>query len=830
MLYPISASYDVSSNGIVLKLYNDETEKIERWLDSDFKAYFLTKSKPNIGWKSIIKKEIVKKYDALHDKHIDVWKITVDNPRAIKNSHDMEDARENHINFFQSYIYDNDIKMGMPYAKEKGELVLQDDQDAQYRMQEILNLFKLSEEEKEVFEKWLSLLEYPAPDFKRASLDIEVFNKGEAKIPDSRTSVLPILTVCVATNRGEKIAYVLVQEDKQMSEIPDNTNEILFFTEEREMILALFKKLNEYPFILTFNGDDFDLRYLYHRALRLGIPELKVPIEVRERICMLKNAVHIDLYKFFSIKAMKVYAFKNKYKDIKLDTVAKALLGKGKIEGDTKWVAEMTYHDLIKYCMNDALITLELTTFNDNLAMNLILILERISRLPIENVSRKSVSSWIRSFMLYEHRQRDIIVPTSKEIKEVKGQIKSSAIIKGKKYKGAIVFDPISGTYFRVFVLDFASLYPSIIKVYNIGYSTVNCPHESCKSNTMGELPHWMCTKNRSLESLLIGSLKDLRVSWYKKKAKPEDEGGVSDEKLRKWYSVVEQSVKVIMNASYGVFGSESFVLYCPPAAEEITAIARYIILKTAKKAQELGLEVLYGDTDSIFIKDPPKEKLDKLIEWTQNEFGIDFEVDKIYRYVCLSGRKKNYLGVTTRGDIDVKGMTGKKKHTPPIIRNAFDKTKSILQKVETPEQLEKAKGEIIFLVRNVHSTLKNREWEKIEDLSFNVTLSKELKEYQKTTPQHVKAALKLKNQGYDIGAGSNITYVKTLKRVRIKTGYKYEDDVKPVELAKKEEVNVAKYIAFLKSTFEQLLDPLGMDFNENVLGLTKLIHWMPQS
>jgi len=695
-------------------------------------------------------------------------------------------------------------------------------------MQEILSLFKLSEEEKEVFEKWLSLLEYPAPDFKRASLDIEVLNKDKNKFPDSRTSILPVLTACIATNRGEKIAYVLVQEDRQISRIPDNVNEILFFTKEDEMILALFEKLNEYPFIITFNGDDFDLRYLYYRALRLGIPELKIPIEVRERICMLKNAVHIDLYKFFSIKAMKIYAFKNKYQDIKLDTVAKALLNKGKIVGDTKWVGEMTYHDLIKYCMNDALITLELTTFNDNLAMNLILVLERISRLPIENVSRKSVSSWIRNFMLYEHRQRNIIIPTSEEIKEVKGQIKSSAIIKGKKYKGAIVFDPVSGTYFLVLVLDFASLYPSIIKVYNIGYSSVNCPHEECKSNTIGELPHWMCTKNRSLESLLIGSLKDLRVSWYKKKAKPADEGGVSNDKLRKWYSVVEQSVKVIMNASYGVFGSESFVLYCPPAAEEITAIARYIISKTAEKAQEeFGLEVLYGDTDSIFIRDPPKEKLDELIEWTQNEFGIEFEVDKIYRYVCLSGRKKNYLGVTLKGDVDVKGMTGKKKHTPPIIKNAFNEVKLILKEVKTPDQLEKAKGEIISLVRHVHLILKNREWTKIEDLSFNITLSKGLDEYKKTTPQHVKAALKLKDQGYSVEAGSNITFVKTLKRVKIKTGYKYENDVKPVELAKKEEVNVAKYIEFLKSTFEQLLDPMDISFDENILGLTKLVNWM---
>jgi len=819
----VSASYNPDVNGIGLKLYNDETEKMEIWVDSSFKAYFLTKMKPSLTWKSIIKKELVTKYDALRDKNIKVWKVTVNNPRAVKNSHDINDARENHIKFFQCYIYDNDIKMGMPYKRKNGILEFQIDQDAQDRIQQILSCedFEgLSQEDREIFEKWASLLEYPAPDFKRASLDIEVMNKDEKKIPNPENSILPVLAACISTNRGERIAYILIQEGKRIEKIPDNVDKVMFFTEEAKMLLAIFEKINEYPFIITFNGDDFDLRYLYHRALRFGLPELKIPIIVRERICMLKNAVHIDLYKFFFIKAMRIYAFKAKYKDVKLDTVAKALIGKGKITGEEKWVGKMSYHDLIKYCMNDANITLELTTYNNNLVMNLILMLERISRLPIENVSRKSVSNWIKSFMLYEHRQRNILIPTPEEIKAVKGQTISEAVIKGKKYKGAIVFDPISGTHFSVLVLDFASLYPSIFKVYNLGYSTINCPHPECKSNTVGELSHWICKKNRALESLLIGSLRDLRVFWYKKKAKDKS----LNEKLKTWYSVAEQSIKVIMNASYGVFGAESFIFYCPPVAEETTAIARYIISKTAEHAQEIGIEVLYGDTDSIFIKKPSEEKLKELIEWTQEKYGIEFEVDKEYRYVCLSGRKKNYLGVTIKGDVDVKGLTGKKKHTPKIIKDVFNETKEVLKEVETLEQIEVSKGKIIALLRTIYSTFKHREWKNMEDLSFNVTVTRELDEYKKTTPQHVKAARMLKAQGYDVEAGMNISFVKTNKKL---TG---GVTVKPVELAKRTEVDVSKYVEFLKSTFEQILEPLNISFEEDILGVTRLVKWMKKA
>lgn len=821
MLYPVSASYDPKMNGIILRLYNDETEKIETWVDTEFKPYFLTKMKPNIGWKSIVKKEFVTKYDALMDKDIKVWKITVDNPNAVKNSHDMQSARENHIKFFQCYIYDNDIKMGMPYLREDGNLKLQVDQDSENRIGEILGHFKgLSDEELKIFKKWANLLEYPAPDFKRASLDIEVMNEDINKIPNPEIAILPILTVCIFTNKGERIAYVLIQEGKKVENIPDNVDRVVFFTDEDKMLISIFDKMNEIPFIITFNGDDFDLKYLYYRALRLGIPELKIPIIARGKICMLKNGVHIDLYKFFQIRAMKIYAFKSKYKEASLDSIGKALINKGKLKCGEKWVAEMNYYDLIKYCMTDAEITLELTTYNDNLVMNLITMLERISRLPIENVSRKSVSSWVRSFMYYEHRQRNIIIPTPEEIKAVKGQTASVAIIKGKKYKGATVFEPVSGTHFNVLVLDFASLYPSIFKVYNIGYSTINCPHEECKSNKVGELPHWICTKNKALESLLIGSLRDLRVFWYKQKAKPE---AISNKKLRQWYSVAEQSIKVILNASYGVFGSDSFVFYCPPVAEEITAIARYIISKTAEHAQEIGIDVLYGDTDSIFVKDPPKDKLEELIKWTQETFGIEFEVDKIYKYVCLSGRKKNYLGITTRGEIDVKGLTGKKSHTPPIIRSAFNDVEKILKEVETPEQLKIAKKEITELVRSIYKIFKNREWENMDDLSFNVTLSRELDDYKKTTPQHVKAARMLQKQGYDVESGTIIKYVKTNKKVAGVT-------VKPVELAKIYEINIAKYISFLKSTFEQILDPLNVDFDEDILGVTKLVNWMEKA
>lgn len=833
MLYILSASYNVNLNALTLRLYNDETEKIEDWNDADYKAYFLSKNQIE-NTKGISSQIPIIKYDALHDKNVDLWKVSMDNPALIKAFKDMPETWENHIKFFLGYIYDNNIKMGMPYRREGSNIVFNEDAEAKKRIDSIINLFNLRNEEKEIYKNWAELMEYPAPNFKRISLDIEVWNNVDNKIAVPEQALNPVIAACLVDNKGKKIALVLLREGMKFESIPPNVDKIEFFGSEKELLERIFSIINEYPMLLTFNGDEFDLPYLYFRGIRLGIEDSKIPIEVKRdsngkiNISMLDNGIHIDLHKFFFIKAMKTYAFGNKYKEVSLDSVSKALLGRGKIVTN-KSFNDLNYYELVNYCMGDAELTTDLTTYDDNVVMNLILMVQRISRLPIENSSRKNVGSWIRNFMTYEHRRRNYLIPSSDEIKSMKGSTESSALIKGKKFKGAIVFDPEGGVHFIVLVLDFASLYPSIIKLYNIGYATVNCPHEECKTHTIGELSHWICIKNVSMESELIGSLRDLRVSWYKKKAKDKN----LPKAMMNWYKVAEQSIKVIMNASYGVFGDDSFIYYCPPSAEEITAIARYITSSTAKKANEIGLHVTYGDTDSIFIKNPDQEKLKELIAWTKETFGIEFEIDKRYRYVCLSGRKKNYFGVLEDGTVDVKGLTGKKKHTPIIIKNTFEEVKKILSEIHNEEEMTIGKGKIVKLLKDVTMKLKKREWSDMKDIAFNVTMSKEPEAYDKTLPQHVKAAKMLTDKGYSVTANTNVSFVKIVRKETVtsqKTGkktLKMVEDIRPVELANRDEVDIDKYIEFLKSTFEQILDPMNVSFDKEVLGISEISDWL---
>jgi len=842
--YIVSATYDGRAGKAVIKLYEPVSRQIYFWYDNtghqpycltNLSQYELEKINRVIQHPGFDRFEMVEKFDPLLDKKVSITKIVTKDPLAIggrptgcirdiipEDFPNVSDAPvapqeikvwESTIKYYQSYIYDRKLLPGMMYEIRDGSLFLKGLEEADRTVNHIRGTFKdATDEELEFVDEWARLLEYPAPKFRRVALDIEVLAPIPTRMPDPREAACPVVCVSLYSSDGFKKVLLMRRDGVRegVKYLPADVK-IETFDSEEKLIRSVIDALWDYPFVLTFNGDDFDLRYLFHRALNLGIRRSEIPIEVGKRSCLLSYGIHIDLYKFFFNRSIQIYAFNNRYRDVTLNDIGKALIGLEKVPL-SKTFGELTYTELAEYCLRDSEITFKLTSFEDELVMKLILVLTRISSMPMEDVSRQGVSRWIRNFLQREHRKRNMLIPSPKDILTAKGQTATKAIIKGKKYKGAIVVEPVPGAYFNVAVMDFPSLYPSIIKVWNLGYQSILCPHPECRSNIVPGTPHWVCTKKRALESLLIGSLRDLRVQWYKPRTK--DKSLSAD--LRSWYNITQGALKVILNASYGVFGAESFDLYCPPVAEATAAIGRHSITRILNKAEQLSIQVLYGDTDSLFLKNPSKQQTEELAHWTEHELKMSLDVDKVYRYAVFSSRKKNYLGVFEDGTVDVKGLTGKKKHIPLFIKKAFDRMKDRLAQVKSPADFERAKKDIGEIVRECYMQLKRREWQNLNELAFNVALGEEIGHYTKTTPQHVKAAKILQENGAELKAGDLISFVKTTR----------EPHVKPVELATKSEVDVDKYVAYLHSTFDQVLDALGLDFDE-IIGLTKLERFM---
>ena len=823
----VSATYDNITRTAVLKFYEPTSQKLILWHDeTGHKPYCYSRLSPDEldflqERDDILEIKTVKRHDLMKDEEVNMSKITVADPLTIggtagdKSIRNIIETWESDIKYYENYLYDRALIVGKYYEIIDGKIKPHDleiSSDVRLALKSLLwdkvdseNMVD-PKEFKELISDWADLLNQPIPRIKRLSVDIEV-EAEIGRIPDPKIAEKKVTAIGLKGTDGFDQIFVLRTDgtDEGVNELDQNIR-IVFYEQnkEKEMILDAFKIIEEFPFVLTYNGDEFDLPYLFNRAERLGIKNENNPLYMMKDSATLKHGVHLDLYRTLSNRSFQIYAFSQKYTDFSLNSVSKALLNKEKIDYGLEF-DQLSLYQTANYCYNDALLTYELTSFNNDLLMDLLVIIARIGRMPIDDIARMGVSQWIRSLLYYEHRQRNALIPKREELERRSEGVSSNAVIKDKKYRGGLVIDPKEGIHFDVVVMDFASLYPSIIKVRNISYETVRCSHDECKKNTIPQTNHWACTKRNGLTAIIIGSLRDLRVNYYKSLSKQE----TLTEEQRQQYTVVSQALKVILNASYGVMGAEIFPLYFLPAAEATTAIGRYTILETIKKCEEIGIEVIYGDTDSLFIKKPTEEQIHKVIEQAKKDHGVDLEIDKVYRYCVLSNRKKNYLGVTKAGTVDVKGLTGKKSHTPPFIRKLFYELIDVLSKVQTVTDFEQAKKEITNKIATCAKKVESKEIP-LQDLTFNVMISKAPSEYVKTVPQHIRAA-RLLESIREVKKGDKISYVKILNK----------PGVKPVEMAKKEEIDSKKYMEFMEATLDQITSSMDLDF-QTMLGKPK--------
>ena len=817
----ISANYNNQQKAVVLKFYDPISHKIVLWTDkTGHKPYCFSKMSPaELDFLSersdVISIKEVTKIDPLEDKTITVSKILVSDPLAIggtqtdKSIRNIVEAWEADIKYYENYLYDNSLIVGKYYRIENDKLTPHDfkiSDETRLSLKSMLwdKLGDLNIPDHEQFMRnvsdWADLLNQPVPKLRRISLDIEVESEEKNRLPDAKTAVGKVTAVGFESSDKLKQVFVLRRND-----ISEGTNDLApdikvrFYDEDNEkgMIEDVFNLIKDYPLLITYNGDGFDLPYLYNRADRLGIDKNTNPLYMMRDSATLKEGVHLDLYRTLSNRAFQIYAFGQKYTDFSLNSVSKGLLNEQKLDYGVE-IDKMTLYQIGKYCQNDAYLTYKLTSFNDDLLMNLLVVISRIGRMPIDDISRMGVSQWIRSLLYYEHRKNNMLIPRREEIDKRSTEVKNDAVIKDKKYRGGLVVEPKEGIHFDVTVMDFASLYPSIIKVKNLSYETVRCSHTECKKNMIPQTNHWVCTKKNGLTSVLIGSLRDLRVNYYKNMAKNQN---LTNEE-RQLYTVVSQALKVILNASYGVMGAQIFPLYFLPAAEATTATGRHIILDTIEKCRELNVDVLYGDTDSIFVKNPTEQQMQTIINQAKNNHGVELEVEKEYRYVVLSDRKKNYLGVTKNGKVDVKGLTGKKSHTPAFIKSLFYDILDILAEVKTNDEFKNAKSKISSKIAECSRKIQAKEIP-LSELAFNVMLSKSLNEYTKTIPQHIRAAKQLESVR-EIKKGDRISYVKIINK----------PGVRPVEMAKQSEIDSSKYMEFMQSTLDQITSSMNMDFD----------------
>jgi len=841
----LDVQYNGQLNLAQLVFYHEESKSLYRWNDTTgHLPYLITmmsresieKIDAVVNSPDFVKIEPVTKYLPIEEEEKELLQVFGSNPLAIGGTgtsfrNYIFPSYEADIRYHFNYVADRQLTPGTYYKVKDGNLYPIEQDIGEVKDELLAEFAEENDEEIEMLNEYMPLLFQPIPDILRCAYDIEVGSE-EGRLPNTRTTTDQVISIALADSEGRKICWVLNRPEVDQEYDHDEVI-ILHFDDEREMLEDFFNIVNKYPIVLSFNGDNFDSPYLMNRAQKLGMNYNDIPLRKKGRSdTTFDDALHIDLHLFFRQASIRIYAFGARYESASLDELSTTLLGEGKLEHPDVWINEMDLKTLVKYNVKDAELTLQLTQFDNNVVLNLIFILMRISKMPIFDFTRTAVSGWLQMWLIYEHRKRNFLIPTKEDILTAKGDsARSSAIIDGKKFQGAIVLDPQPGIWWDVHVLDFASLYPSIIKTRNLSYETILCNHEECKNNIVPEVGHYTCTKRVGLFAIILGFVRDTRVKWFK----PRSSDDTLSDLDRRNNQVIQSSLKVLINAGYGVFGSEAFDFYCPPVAESTTAYARDAIRSTKNFVeQDQGVKVLYGDTDSVFLHQPTEQQIDELLQWGIDNVGVELGTDYIFRYVVFSDRKKNYFGITKKGNIIVKGLMGKKSNTPQIVRDQFTEILEILRNVHEKEEFVRARQQIVSKLQNMVQRLENGDFEPSE-ISIRMTLSKRLKDYSTWTQTIQAAAQLIGDDSYqeEITEGTSIEFIKVRRPYRIvipdtdqlafSAGEVHKVSVKPVQLVDpNEDIDGKPVIEIAESTFSQILSSIGSSWNE-VMGIKSL-------
>jgi DNA polymerase I len=409
------------------------------------------------------------------------------------------------------------------------------------------------------------------PDLKVMAFDCEMLSHGGVPIPNKD----PIIIISIATGADET-TFLSVGEDK----------------DDRRVIADFISFIHEYDpdVIVGYNTDEFDWQYLKTRAekfkLRLTIGRDESPAKfsagggVKEvRIFGRSN---VDLYKVVKrdISELSVKT---------LDNVADymGVMRKSERVQVQGWDMARYWNDpelrrvLFDYSKADVVSTWGVA----ERLLPLQFEFARIVRQPLDDVSGMGRGRQVESLLVAEAYKINEIVPA-------KGGGSGS-------YAGGFVLFPKPGVHEDVLSLDFSSMYPSIMISYNISPDTVMSPDET--PTEFYEAPETQYRFRKHPD----GFFKIILTNLIERRRAVREQMTHMDKGSRDFtiLDVHQNAIKILTNAFYGYTGWHAAKWYRKECAEATTAWGRTIIQDAVERAEKHGLEVIYGDTDSLFVK-----------------------------------------------------------------------------------------------------------------------------------------------------------------------------------------------------------------------------------
>ena len=522
--------------------------------------------------------------------------------------------------------------------------------------------------------------------------------------------------------------------------------------DEAGMLRRMVEVIRGYQpdYLLGYYSDGFDFLYLKARAEQLGVKlglgmdgsSLKVRFGMGGRARIL-GIPHIDVCKF--IKTTMAETLKLDAYD--LDSVAYELLGEKKhemlLEQIGKAWEQGELRKLCEYNLRDAYLTLQLFL---KIQHNFHELVKLIGLMPFE-VCRLSYGQLVENYLIKRAREFGEIVQNKPAHAEI-------AARRYESYQGAFVMQPVPGLYEDVVMLDYRSLYPSIIIAKNIAPSSLNLGggYQTPEIGNQKRVYHFDDGKHAFIPQVI----KDIVVRRGRIKEILKQE---PDNQVLKARS---QALKTLANSAYGMFGFFGARYYSRECAESITAFGRMYIQETIEEARKEGFNVVYADTDSccMVLEDKTLEDAKSFLKAINKELPefMELELEKFYTrgiFVAKKGEgagaKKKYALLDAAGKLKIVGFETVRKDWSLIARETQS---HVLEMILLEGRHEHALAFVKEAIQRIQQ-------KKIENKKMVILtqLKMEIDDYRQVGP-HVAVAKRLRQQGFEVRAGSLIRFI----------------------------------------------------------------------
>jgi DNA polymerase I len=560
------------------------------------------------------------------------------------------------------------------------------------------------------------------PELRVLAFDIEVYAKRGSPLAERD----PVIIIAVKTSSGEEKVFTATEKGAGRFDDRDAIAEFVDYV-----------RTFDPDIIVGYNSNHFDWPYLMARSRIVGVKldlGRRVGAEPTTSVhghVSIPGRLNVDLYDY----AEEMHEIKIKT----LEEVAEYLGVMKKSERvlidwweiPKYWEDERKRSLLIRYALDDVRATYGLAEKLLPFAIQL----SYVTGVPLDQVGAMSVGFRLEWYLMRAAYDMGELVPNRVERA-------------GETYRGAVVLTPLKGVHERVAVLDFSSMYPNIMIKYNVGPDTLARTPDECEPYGCYRAPEVGHEFRKHPPGFFKTVLENLirlrkRVSEEMKKYSPESpEYRLLDER--------QKALKVLANASYGYMGWTGARWYCRQCAEAVTAWGRRLILSAVEYARKLGLKVIYGDTDSLFVT-YDEDKVKKLIDYVERELGFEIKLEKVYKRVFFTEAKKRYAGLLADGRIDIVGFEAVRGDWCELAKEVQARVAEIVLRTGN---VNKA----IEYVRDLVAQLRQGRVQ-IEKLVIWKTLSKKIDEYEAEAP-HVVAAKRMIEAGYRVQTGEKIGYV----------------------------------------------------------------------